>query len=216
MPERQPRGIRIRNQEGAKPEGTYTLAVWCINCEWEGEVEILKGTAVPWEAPLERLARCENCGCETLQRYAQSDEEEEAAGTAPQEPVQADFHGGEAEPIRRQEEEQRRWPTSVPPPLPIDPFPSPFAPLPFHGRPAMPYVGDPPRTKNPPLRTNERQRGWVEQKQSRLDNGLSDVALAKFRAIAVQPDVVNRNGDAFSQEALKNAQLKAVYGGQSS
>jgi len=53
----------------------------------------------------------------------------------------------------------------------------------------------------------------MEHKQPELDNGLSDASRAMLAAIAPQPDVVNRNGDVFSREALKNAQFRIAYGG---
>lgn len=67
MAERQPRGIKLRD-ETDKPQGTYKIDVHCENCDWKGEVDIPKGTPVPKGDYLGELARCDNCGCKVLKR----------------------------------------------------------------------------------------------------------------------------------------------------
>jgi hypothetical protein len=74
---RAPRNIRLKDNEAEKPEGTYTIECFCTNCDWQGDVEIPRGTPVPYETSLERLAKCENCACETLMRFAADEELEE-------------------------------------------------------------------------------------------------------------------------------------------
>lgn len=76
MSEREPRGIKLKNEDkDPKLEGTYVIEAYCTNCDWDGEVEVPKGQPVAFGEPLERLSRCEVCGCTTLVRH----EYEEAA-----------------------------------------------------------------------------------------------------------------------------------------
>lgn len=158
MPERQPRGIRIRDDDASScVEGTYPVECYCTNCDWEGEVQVPRGTPVPWDEPLERLARCAQCGCFTLLRYPQTElveppepEEPETSEDATQ-PL--DTHEAE-ELLRRMMEElaeqQRRNPVSpispAPTPVPATPTTpapwSPYRPVPGDWRPA-PYTPSP-------------------------------------------------------------------------
>ncbi len=178
MPDRQPRGIRIRDQEGEKPGGAYAISAWCTNCEWTGEVEIPKGTAVSWEAPLERLARCEICGCETLRRNAQPDEEEEPDVAVPaREPIRdLDAFVAFEELIRRQGALERQQPIPAPTPIPYNPYPSPLVPSPlvpsplppsFPGPPNMPHVGEPP--------------SWHSERWEGIQNALKNAVLTGYR-----------------------------------
>jgi hypothetical protein len=69
MTERPVRQVRIRSdKDNDKPKGSYDVEVTCTNCDWDGEVAIPKGHAIEYGAPVERFARCEDCGCYTLVR----------------------------------------------------------------------------------------------------------------------------------------------------
>jgi len=174
MPERELRGIRLRNKKGKgptgdKPEGTYTVEVWCNNCEWEGEVELPKGTAVPWAAPLERLARCGNCGCETLERYAEADEEEEVAEPRATTAEIAEADTELADLQRMLDEHERRHGSA----------PSPDArPRPSHTQP-------PPAVPSVPSRLR-RPYGYADMQGMVDRNGdsLSDASLQRMQDVS--------------------------------
>jgi len=118
--DRAPRGIRLRDGKAEKPEGTYTIECFCTNCDWQGDVEIPRGTPVPYETALDRLAKCENCACETLMRFA-ADEELTEDHSPPQEEL--DVNDAILEDLRRHLDEvtreQRRAREALPPPISV-------------------------------------------------------------------------------------------------
>jgi len=114
---------------------------WCKNCNWEGEVAIPKGTAIKWEEPIGNLARCENCGCTTLQRYGDPDEEPAPVEPAEEATAPQTTSVPTDEELRRTLEEferpwRRRERRRAPLPPPQLPMPTPMVPLPV---PVAPY-----------------------------------------------------------------------------
>lgn len=128
MSHRRERRIRLRDDDEqlTKPEGTYVIEAICTNCLWEGPVNVPKGTAVPWGSALDALARCEHCGCHTLQRTEAPEEDEQQGATDP-----AAYERNLREFERIIDEERRRRPLPGPDPTPSAPY---TAPRPHHPR----------------------------------------------------------------------------------
>lgn len=127
MSERQPRGVRIRDEDGkslAKAPPTYKIEAYCENCDFSGEIDVPKGTPFPYGEPVQGQ-ECPECGCATLRRYELEEEEPEVQPEDITPQVAEDW-------IRRALEDARR-PTRpyVPPyqpPRPTQPTPQPIYP----------------------------------------------------------------------------------------
>jgi len=158
MEERASRGIRIRGEEEEAPEGTYTIEALCENCDWLGEVEIPKGTAITRGESVGRYARCDDCGCYTLLRCVLAEEEEESVAPIGQEAIAPQYDDEadhleellrrmrEQDRMRRDEERRRRQPPVTPfpaHPIPVPAMPSPPEPWRRPNRDGV-WIGDPP------------------------------------------------------------------------
>lgn len=204
--DREHRGIRIRDLENVaddQPEGVYAVAVHCTNCDWKGDVAIPKGIAVPKGEPLDRLARCALCGCQTLVRH----EEEEVAEVEEPEVEEQEvvapngraFREALEEMMRRAEERERRQPMPAPTQIPI--APSPISPPTPYGQP---YIGDPPwhasGVDGPTWISNKPGDGCKLEAAQRLH----DAGIVSH-ATLLQTGKVNRNGDVFPTGVLNGA-----------
>jgi len=155
--DRQPRGIKLNRSETDTPEGTYEIEVYCDNCDWEGNVDVPKGTPAPYEEPVGNIARCEHCGCYTLVRHPYEDPEEVVQeDTEVQDNIQRQLERLQREAARREIERNadawreriQRW-ENVVPQIPREPAAPTPPPAPAAPRPN--FTAPPPSTTDPPF-----------------------------------------------------------------